>query len=319
MDDGDRKLFEDSVRKATETLSGPPLDAALDELGWRDALADDPQVATTTLFRLQGAANATSTSLDDVVVHALGLTLDLSTAVVLPRAGRWDAPGTPATEGVVVHGLATNRIEAAETAVVVAANDDGTNVAVTVPRSELTLHSIHGIDDGAGLVEVRASISGTTATARQVSWPTAVAVGQVALGHELVGAATGMLQLARDHAVQRIQFGRPIASFQAVRHRLAESLVAIEAADAAVAAAAVDSSRMAAMLAKAMAGRSARTVAGHAQQVLGGIGFTAEHRLHRYLRRILLLDELFGDSRRLTREIGREVVQARSLPAMLPL
>ena len=61
--------------------------------------------------------------------------------------------------------------------------------------------------------------------------------------HELVGASRTMLELAREHALERVQFGRPISSFQAVRHRLAETLVAIETADAVLAAAWDDRSR----------------------------------------------------------------------------
>ncbi len=53
-----------------------------------------------------------------------------------------------------------------------------------------------------------------------------------ALGWWLVGSARGMLALARQHALDRVQFGKPISSFQAVRHRLAETLVAIEGAEA---------------------------------------------------------------------------------------
>ena len=97
-----------------------------------------------------------------------------------------------------------------------------------------------------------------------------------------------------------MQFDRPIAGFQAVRHRLADSLVAIEAADAAAHAAGDDGSPLTAALAKAVAGRSARTVARHAQQVLAGIGFTTEHPLHLYVRRALVLDHLLGDARSLT-------------------
>src|SRR4051794_30523738 len=87
MDDDDRRLFEDGLRKATETQSGPALDAALTDLGWHDAFTDDRMVAVSTLFRLQGAANATSSALDDVLLHALGLELDTGTAVLLPPAG----------------------------------------------------------------------------------------------------------------------------------------------------------------------------------------------------------------------------------------
>jgi hypothetical protein len=53
-----------------------------------------------------------------------------------------------------------------------------------------------------------------------------------ALGWWLVGSSRAMLALARQHALDRVQFGRPIAAFQAVRHRLAETLVAIEGAEA---------------------------------------------------------------------------------------
>jgi hypothetical protein len=114
---------------------------------------------------------------------------------------------------------------------------------------------VHGLDPGLGLVEVTAAISWTDAEVAPVPWPEAVAAGQRALAHELVGASRAMLALAREHALERIQFGRPIASFQAVRHRLAESLVAIEAADAALAGAWDERTPFAAGVAKALAGR----------------------------------------------------------------
>src|ERR1700742_4862214 len=60
----------------------------------------------------------------------------------------------------------------------------------------------------------------------------AIAAGRQALGWWLVGSSRAMLSLARQHALDRVQFGRRIASFQAVRHRLAEALVAIEGAEA---------------------------------------------------------------------------------------
>jgi alkylation response protein AidB-like acyl-CoA dehydrogenase len=148
-----------------------------------------------------------------------------------------------------------------------------------------------------------------------------MAVGRLALGHQLVGAGRTMLELARLHALERIQFGRPIASFQAVRHRLAESLVALDAA-AALLAAAWDEPEpdpdLAAM-AKALAGRSARTVARHCQQVLAGIGFTTEHDFHRFVRRTIVLDQLLGAGTELTRRLGAEVLATGSLPASPPL
>jgi alkylation response protein AidB-like acyl-CoA dehydrogenase len=128
-----------------------------------------------------------------------------------------------------------------------------------------------------------------------------------------------MLDLARAHAIARVQFGRPVAGFQAVRHRLAESLVAVEALDAALSAAADTPSPATALLAKAVAGRTARTVAAHCQQVLAGIGFTTDHAFHRYLKRTILLDGLLGSSDDLVLDVGRELMRTRNVPTLIEL
>ena len=109
---------------------------------------------------------------------------------------------------------------------------------------------------------------------------------------------------------------RPLASFQAVRHRLAETLVALEGAEAALAAASDD---LGSLLAKAAAGQAALTAARHCQQVLGGIGFSAEHGLHRHVRRALVLDGLLGSARELTREAGALLIAERSAPRVVNL
>jgi hypothetical protein len=145
---------------------------------------------------------------------------------------------------------------------------------------------------------------------------TALAAGRAALAWWLVGTSRAMLKLARQHALDRVQFGRPIASFQAVRHRLAETLVAIEGAEATLRFASDD---LGAVLAKAAAGQAALTAARHCQQVHGGIGFTAEHDLHRHIRRALMLDALLGSSRELTRQAGTFVRNQRSAPRLANL
>jgi alkylation response protein AidB-like acyl-CoA dehydrogenase len=53
--------------------------------------------------------------------------------------------------------------------------------------------------------------------------------------------------------------------------------------------------------------------------VLAGIGFTTEHPFHRYLRRVLVLDQLFGSARSLTKDLGESIVASRRLPYLLPL
>jgi hypothetical protein len=140
-----------------------------------------------------------------------------------------------------------------------------------------------------------------------------------ALGWWLVGSATAMLALARQHALDRVQFGRPIAGFQAVRHRLAETLVAIEGAEATLNLPGTDNPDLTAMLAKAAAGKAALTAAKHCQQVLGGIGFTAEHDLQHHIKRALVLDGLLGSSRELTRKAGSGLRARGSAPRLVNL
>ncbi|WP_024440911.1 acyl-CoA dehydrogenase family protein [Mycobacterium sp. UM_WGJ] len=140
-----------------------------------------------------------------------------------------------------------------------------------------------------------------------------------AVGWWLVGSARAMLTLARQHATDRVQFGKPIGSFQAVRHRLAETLVAIEGAEATLSVPVIDSPDLTSMLAKAAAGKAALTAAKHCQQVLGGVGFTEEHELHRHIERVLVLDGLLGSSRELTRQVGGGLRARGSAPRMVQL
>jgi alkylation response protein AidB-like acyl-CoA dehydrogenase len=318
MDAEERELFAKSLKHATAHRTGAGLDAALDDLGWRDAFAADPQAAVSILFELQGAAGTTSSALDDVIVAAAGLDPAPHLGAVLPPLGRTDAPGEVVGREVAVGGLGTAGLPRRGRAVVVTRSGNG--VAV-VDTAVLELRTVRGLDPLLGLVEVAGTHVRPTQRSDppRTAWAAAVAAGQRALAHELVGASRTMLDLAREHALERVQFGRPIAQFQAIRHRLAESLVAVEAADGALTAAWDDGSPFAAAVAKAIAGRSARTVAGHCQQVLAGIGFTTDHALHRYVRRVIVVDRLLGDGRSLTRLLGDDLLGRRSLPSILPL
>ncbi|WP_216892996.1 acyl-CoA dehydrogenase family protein [Nocardia alni] len=146
--------------------------------------------------------------------------------------------------------------------------------------------------------------------------PGPAAAARRALAWWLVGSGHAMLSLARQHALDRTQFGRPVASFQAIRHKLAETLVALEGAEATLTFADDD---LGALLAKAAAGRAALLAAKHCQQTLGGIGFTAEHDLQGHIRRVLVLDGLFGSTRELTREAGRRIRDLGSAPRLAQL
>jgi hypothetical protein len=322
IEGSDLEIFARSLRQATSRHTGPALDAALCDLGWLDALESDPHTAISLLFPLQGAAIATSFALDRVVMADLDRGSAPELAVVLPSLGGWDAPGQMRGSGVTFQGLATSALRQVGRALVVARTDDpGVAAVVEVDTTALISRPVDGIDPGFGLVEVsgHAVPYANRTDMASAGWDASVGLAQVALGYELVGGARTMLDLAREHALNRVQFGQPISRFQAVRHRLAETLVAIEAADALLAAAGEDPSPELCAVAKAVSGRGARTAARHCQQVLAGIGFTAEHPFHRYLRRVLVLDQLFGTSRSLTEALGNELLSSRRMATLLPL
>jgi alkylation response protein AidB-like acyl-CoA dehydrogenase len=320
MEATERALFEGGVRSATETTDGAALDSALVDLGWRDALEADRPTAVSVLFESLGATTSSSAALDWLLATALGADADgPDVAVVLPSLGRSDAPGRLDGDWCVVEGLGTAALDHCDTTLVVAQTPDGA-ATFAVELGLLTRRPVQGLDPALGLFEVIGEFETTwAALPAAAEWPAAAALGQLALGHELVGAGRTMLELARTHALERMQFGRPIASFQAVRHRLAESLVALEAAAALLDAAWEDLSPATAAMAMAFAGRSARTVARHSQQVLAGIGFTTEHPLHRSVRRTIVLDQLLGSGSALTRTLGAEILSSATLPAAFPL
>ena len=111
------------------------------------------------------------------------------------------------------------------------------------------------------------------------------------LSAEMVGGAAACLDMAVGYAKERYQFNRPIGSFQAVKHRCADMLVALDGARAAAQYAVFVADRgspelaTVAPLAKAEAAEAYTLAAGSAIQVLGGIGFTWEHDAHLYFRR----------------------------------
>jgi hypothetical protein len=319
MDDAERAIFAAVIRGLTAERRGDELDAALGDVGWAEALAEDRASAVAVLFEAQGEANATSSGLDQLLVAALGLPDPGPASVVLPALREMGPPGMLDGTRLAVRGLGTAALARHDAHVVVARGSAGDD-AFVVPISSLKTEPVSGLDPALGLVEVSGALdSSSLPTPRPVEWDRAAAAGQLALGHELVGTSRAMLELARTHALERIQFGRPIASFQAVRHRLAESLVALEAASALLSVTWEAPSPTMAAMAKGQAGRSARTVARHCQQVLAGIGFTAEHPFHHFVRRTIVLDQLLGAGGVLTRQLGSDVLATGSLPASFPL
>jgi alkylation response protein AidB-like acyl-CoA dehydrogenase len=126
--------------------------------------------------------------------------------------------------------------------------------------------------------------------------------GATAYAAELLGASQHLLDESVAYAKDRVQFDKPIGSFQAVKHRLADMLVDVEGMRSAVyyaawcIAAGHPDASVAASTAKAWCSDASKRVAGSALQVHGGVGFTWEHDVHLYLKRAQLDQLAFGDA-----------------------
>jgi alkylation response protein AidB-like acyl-CoA dehydrogenase len=134
----------------------------------------------------------------------------------------------------------------------------------------------------------------------------------IALAAECVGGAQACLDMTLEYTAQRVQFGRPIASFQAVKHRCADMFILIEAARSAVYAAAIapaNEKTEAALIAKAYAADAFFKVAGDAIQLHGGIGFTWEYPLHFFFKRARASRAMFGSSQSVYEKLAARVLE----------
>jgi len=148
-------------------------------------------------------------------------------------------------------------------------------------------------------------------------------LGALCRAAQMAGAMEAALGLAVQYANDRVQFGRPIAKFQAIQHQLAllaeqvaAARVAADTACAAVAARGADAG-FAIACAKIRAGEAAGKATDYAHQVHGAIGFTHEHRLHHLTRRLWSWRDEFGTESAWSLELGRRIA-AGGAEAMWP-
>jgi len=124
-----------------------------------------------------------------------------------------------------------------------------------------------------------------------------IAQSFIALAAECIGGAQKCLDMTLEYTGQRVQFDRPISSFQAIKHRCADMFILLEAARSAVYAAAIadpEEKTEAALIAKAYALEAFYKIAGDAMQLHGGIGFTWEYPLHFFFKRARANKSMFG-------------------------
>jgi alkylation response protein AidB-like acyl-CoA dehydrogenase len=309
----DKRSDSQAVRRAIEQPTG--FDAEL----WA-TLCEQIGVAALAIPEEHGGAGFTLAE-SHVVLEELGRALTPSpllasvvTSAALVAAGHHEpltriAEGAVATlvsSGVtatnkVLHGSASPVLYGDLAEILVVAGGDGLYV-VDPEASGLTRTRLTGMDQTLGFA--RLDFDGVAADPITDDAATALSaahrVGTLATSALAVGCAQRGLDMTVEYTKQREQFGRPIGSFQALKHRMADMLVRVQMSRAGAWAAvqahvnnAPESDRLAAAAASYCA-ESAMAVAAETTQLHGGIAITWEHDAHLVLKRAQALHQLFG-------------------------
>ena len=130
----------------------------------------------------------------------------------------------------------------------------------------------------------------------------------ILLAAEQIGAAARCLELTVSYTKERVQFGRPIGSFQALKHRMADLYVAVQSARAVVGDAIADPTPVSAALARLAATEAFTKVAGEAIQMHGGIAITWEHDIQLYFKRAHGSAQLLGSVSDQLRQLESQVL-----------
>jgi alkylation response protein AidB-like acyl-CoA dehydrogenase len=181
--------------------------------------------------------------------------------------------------------------------IVIAAN------GTTLSRwTNFTAHRIEAMDLTRRLARVE-----PTDTADIGADPGLADIAAILLAVEQIGAATKCLDLTVEYSKDRVQFGRPIGSFQALKHRMADLYVAVQSARAVVNDAVAEPSATSAALARVSASEAFSKVAAEAVQMHGGIAITWEHDIQLYFKRAHGSSQLLGPPREHLRRLESEV------------
>ena len=297
------RLSPQAVRELDDQERSAKLDAAVAASGWRELrAADEDAKPWASAVEVAIVAEELAFGLADVAFVGPVLAADLRRLSGAPAATSPETVACTAdlaeiarSEGAVVSDAVA--VDAAGASAAVALTDDGRAIATA---------AITGPAGGLDLTRPTVALQGEASTTLPselsdddlARW---VALGLAVTSADLVGTMRGAIDLARDYASARKQFGAAIGSFQAVQHLLADAFVAMEgsrsiALHAAWAVDALEPSEAlaASAAAKAYCARAARDVCETSIQVHGGIGNTWDCLAHVYLRRAIVSSDVFG-------------------------
>jgi alkylation response protein AidB-like acyl-CoA dehydrogenase len=256
-----------------------------------------------------GVLRTCGSAFDDVLAEiASGVVATL--AVHAPGERLPGAPMTLRDNRLSGRAVAVPNLQRAELIVTLASSDDGPVAAVVRCGQGVTVHAGEPTDPTQPMADVEIDTA-PVATAAVADVESALAAPLVAAAADLLGVASAALHRSVEHAKSRRQFGKPIGSFQGIKHALADNYVSVERARSLTYAAAGrlgaggTGAWTAAALAKAAAGDAAAGCARTAVQVHGALGQTWEHDIHLFVRHAWQGAAMLGDSRALYHAVGQ--------------
>ncbi|BBY64129.1 acyl-CoA dehydrogenase [Mycolicibacterium helvum] len=294
-----------SVPEADGGVGGSLVDQAVAVEQFGATLACGPLFGTVYLAVPALVASPGGPARDELLAQLVEGTRTAAFAVA-DKAGAFDPSAVTVTaNGNTVSGTVQRVVDgaAADEILVAATSSDGIGLyAVDAKDTQRT--TLMTLD----LTRPQATITFADSPARLLAGPEeadrvithALQVGSALLAVEQVGAAQHLLDLAVEYAKSRLQFGRQIGSFQAIKHKLADMLVDLEHARSAAYHAVwalsdgSDDPALAVSIAQATASAALSHIAADTIQVHGGIGFTWEHQAHLYFKRATTDAALLG-------------------------
>ncbi len=260
----------------------------LEELGY--VAAPGPFFASVALF----AGLLESLDADSALRDATAAGEIVGTVAVAGLNGFW-VPSDDLVKSFIVDADIADHIA------LVHATDSGVVVTVLTNPGERALTPVSTVDQSRRFFEwdTGDEIGGIIPCSPE-AWSAFIDRSHVAIAADMVGTARRLFDMTLHYAKEREQFGKPIGSFQAIQHKLADMSLVVERARASVQyasmtvdAGSADRTR-ACHVAKAAAGRAARSALLEGIQIHGGIGYTEEHDLHLFMRRATASEYLLG-------------------------
>lgn len=310
------QVLRDSLKSVlAQAADHDSIAAALADQGWYDIAAADGDPAWQVLFEECAVALSPAHPLDVLlepllagdgqVTHLIYATERTAAQQALDaRRGREPYP----------RGVTRASRHDADRYVVLTARPGGCVTAAEANAGHVTLEPVQGLDPDLRLRSAQLHISPETIGGDDLA--ACLNRAQVLQSWALHALSGRMLAIAIEHVSVRHQFGRPVGSFQAVKHLLADCAVELESQRAVLAYASQSQDPVAVTAARALAGRTSLLVGQAARQATGAMGFSWEFPLHRYVRRAHSYDLMLGPWELHARRLGQLILDRSAVPRL---